>query len=969
MLSCEQKHATTAFQHYLLYAIVKNNYMFKITRLLLTAFVLSAQFVMAQHGVLKGTVRDTSANEGIIGATVFLEGTSIGTATDTEGNYVLSAVPAGTYNLIFSSIGYKTKKITGVKILAGKVLKLNVDLELDAEELGDVVIIAARETDSDISVIEEIKSSEQVVNGISAEQISRSQDRDAAQVLTRVPGVTITQNRFVNIRGVGQRYNAVMLNGVFAPSTEVDIRSFSFDLIPSNVIDRMLVYKSGSADLPGDFAGGVIKLYTRNAVNENATSVTLGTGYRANSTFQKAFFTQGSSTDFLGFDNGFRSIPNGAKNINLRDLTLNQATEVGKTFKNNFAIKERTTLPDMKFGMNVARKFKLGGKQATNFTTLSYSATNMNYNPNRFRYNKQINTERPNKQFDYRDQVYNRSVNIGVMSNFKYYFTDRTVLEFNNMFNQLSDDETIIREGVTPIDKPGVLWRNYSFQYVSRSIYSGQLQLTHKFNEERTSITGAVGMNYVSRNEPDMRRFRSFRPLEDPEAGFILQDPASGTNLFDMSRFYSNLSETQFSNGITLEHKFAPADAEKDVLAKAISVKGGYYVDYRNRMFEARYFTYSLRNKDEAKEALLRLPAQQAFANDNLSVANGFSFSEGTDPNYTYTGLNTLVSGFAALTLPIKNLNIAAGTRVEHNIQELRTFDGTGNKLNYNFPVTKLLPFTNISYSINDKNKLRASYSRTLNRPEFRELAPFLYYDFAFDANIFGNPNLKVASIDNVDLRYEFYPNIGEMISFGVFYKYFRDPIESKISVAGLAPQFSFINADYAFNYGAELEVRKSFADLISAPVLNNMSVILNAAYIVSEVDLGSVVTSQNQVRALQGQSPYVINAGLYHNGKVNVAVMYNVIGPRIFAVGDALFPTVYEMPRHAMDLTVSKSFGKHLEMKFGIQDLLNFQYRFYQDTNEDGKIKTKGKAEDIDDPINVFRRGSYYNLSVTYKF
>lgn len=938
-----------------------------LTALLLILF--SFHFTFAQDGILRGTVSDTVAKEGIIGATILLEGTSIGTATDMEGNYALNAVPAGTYNVIFSSIGYKTQKVTGVKILAGKVTRINVNLELDAGELGDVVIVAARETNSDISVVEEIKSSEQVVSGISAEQISRSQDRDAAQVLTRIPGVTITENKFVNIRGVGQRYNAVMLNGAIAPSTEVDIRSFSFDLIPSNVIDRMLVYKSGSADLPGDFAGGVIKLFTRNAVNENFTNVSIGTGYRTNSTFQKAFFTQGSSTDFLGFDNGFRSIPAGARNTNLRDLTLNEATEVGKTFQNNFAIKERTTLPDMKFGMNLGRKFKLGGKQATNFTALSYSATNMNYVANRFRYNKQIDTERPNKQFDYKDQVFNRSVNIGVMSNFKYYLTNRTTLEFNNMFNQLSDDETIIREGITPIDKSGVLWRNYSFQYVSRSIYSGQLQLTHKLNEERTSITGIVGMNYINRNEPDMRRFRSFRPLEDPEAGFTLQDPASGSNLFDMSRFYSNLSETQFSNGITLEHKFAPAGAEESVLAKAISVKGGYYVDYRNRMFEARYFTYSLRNKDQAKEALLRLPAQQAFANENLSVANGFSFSEGTDPNYTYTGLNTLISGFAAVTLPIENLNIAAGIRVEHNTQELRTFDGIGDKLNYNFPVTKLLPFTNISYAIDGRNKIRASYSRTLNRPEFRELAPFLYYDFAFDANRFGNPELKTASIDNVDLRYEFYPNAGEMISFGIFYKYFNAPIESKISVAGLAPQFSFINADYAFNYGAELEVRKSFADLISVPVLNNMSVVLNAAYIVSQVDLGSTVTSQDQVRALQGQSPYVINAGLYHNGKLNVALMYNVIGPRIFAVGDALFPTVYEMPRHAIDLTISKSFGKHVEVKFGVQDLLNYQYRFYQDTNEDGKIRIKGNDAEKDDPINVFRRGSYYNMSVTYKF
>jgi outer membrane receptor protein involved in Fe transport len=264
---------------------------------------------------------------------------------------------------------------------------------------------------------------------------------------------------------------------------------------------------------------------------------------------------------------------------------------------------------------------------------------------------------------------------------------------------------------------------------------------------------------------------------------------------------------------------------------------------------------------------------------------------------------------------------------------------------------------------------VRGAYSKTINRPEFRELAPFSFYDFEFTWDRVGNPDLKTADIHNVDLRWEYYPTPAEVVSVGIFYKNFRNPIETTITTGADNPIFVFNNAAGAMAYGAEIEIRKSLASITSVPFINNLSLIFNGSLIRSEIDLGSQLTlTEARTRPLQGQSPYVINTGVYYQdpeAKWQVNLMYNVYGPRIFSVGDNEFPTIFEMPRNLLDLSVARRFGEKIEVRFGIADLLNTKVLLREDGNLDGKINNNS----VDKPILQTRNGQYGTLGFTYKF
>jgi outer membrane receptor protein involved in Fe transport len=929
----------------------------------LTFLLLSSTFAFAQMavapatGTIKGTIKDEATKEAIIGANVVIEGTLQGASTDINGNFVIPKVTPGKVNLVVSFISYRSKKIEGVEVSEGKTTTIHTTVEEDIAQLQDVVIVAAREAQTDIAVIDEIKKSQQIVSGVSAEQISRSQDRDAAQVMMRVPGVTIQDNRFVMIRGVSDRYNQVMINGAIAPSTEIDVRSFAFDLIPSSMIERMMVYKSGSAELPGDFAGGVIKLYTLNAVNENFTNISLGTGIRPGLTFDKFYQSNSSSTDFLGFDNGFRKLPSnfpdriqGRKEVDL---------EAVKSLPNNWVPNQITALPDFNFSLGFGRKFSIGTIEASNLTSLSYSNSyNPLQSPSRALYTD-INSSSA-AQFSYNDNYFEKNNRIGLIHNWRFSLNPNTLIEFRNLYNQIGDHESTVREGqIIPQRGADVEFRNYGFRYQERKIYSGQLQGTHTFNEDRSKLTWLVGSNYLSRNEPDYRRFRTYRTAGANEP-YIISNPA-GASLGDNSRFYSNLNEYGLSNSVEYEHKIAAT--EKNPLM----YKVGYYTEYKERNYASRYFSYSLRaSSTEEQNRLLALTPDQFFAPENLGRNKLFPV-EGTLPSDKYNGSNLLAAGYASVSVPFNKFYLSTGLRVEYNQQKV-TLDPSLSQYNVNNPVLVPMPFMNLTYDLSNKSMLRLAYSRTVNRPEFRELAKTLYYDFVSEAVVFGNDTLGTAKIHNVDLRYEFYPRPGEAISVAAFYKYFDSPIENYMSGANDGQQqFTYRNAEKASNVGLELEARKSMSDLFAASFLRNLSLVFNSSIIYSEVDMGnSPDLIQERFRPLQGQSPYIVNLGAFYddrNSGLSINLLYNVFGKRINRVGSTIYSSVYEMPRNVLDLTVTKKVNENFTLKAGVQNILNAPFRYTMDLDRDKKISS------VDKNLVSYRRGAYFTLGVTYSF
>lgn len=938
--------------------------------LLSVALMLVSFLSMAQNGTIKGKIVDAKSTEPIIGANVVIEGTTVGGASDLDGNFQINNVKPGTYNIVVSFVTYKTQTVDAVVVESGKVTSLEIPLAEDVAELEAVVVTAKREINTDANLIKSIREAKLVVSGISAEQITRLPDRDAAQVMQRVPGVTIVDNRFVIVRGVPERYNQVMINGAIAPSTEIDRRSFSFDMIGSGAIDQMLIYKSATPEMAGDFAGGLIQLVTKQPANEDFLQVGVNFGYRTNMTGQDFISSQGSSTDVLGFDNGFRDLPDdfpssyqlrtSAKNSSLRE-------RAGKSLTNNFAPQVKTAPLNLGFNLSGSKNFQLGRVKFANLTALMYSNSYMHAEASFLRYNSFTPTS-AEKRFEYKDDFYSNDVRFNIVHNWTVDLNDRNRIEFKNLFVQLGEHETTIRTGDDKIQNPNFDRINYAYHYLSRSIYSGQLTGTHKFGDGSNKLSWMAGVNYIKRNEPDYRRFRTYRDktYAGTEEPFTMQLPAGG-NVFETGRFWSDLTDKGLANSVDFEKRFGPESSSRRPVIRA-----GYYAEYKTRTFDARYVNYLYPNTADFDQAigaeLARLPLTTIFAPENIKKKDGFVIEEGTQPQDSYTGNNLLTAGYVGGTLPIGKFDITAGFRGEYNVQKLDARTNT-TPIAVNNPIFSALPSLNAAFNVSERSLVRLAYSRTVNRPEFRELAPFLYYQFEYEVALIGSEDLKTATIDNIDLRWEMYPNLGELLSVGGFYKNFQNPIETYLMITSENPQLTYGNAPSAKSYGVEVEFRKSLASLGVSRILRNTSVNINAAWIHSNVDIGSAAANQNQIqnRPLQGQSPYIINTGLYYFDELSgfgVNVAYNVFGPRIFSVGDKLFPSWWEMPRNSLDFQISKVWAKRFETKLNIRNLLDATYSIYQDNNNDNHIVTDQEAV-----IRSYKVGTTYTIGFSYKF
>jgi outer membrane receptor for ferrienterochelin and colicin len=910
----------------------------------------------AQQGTLTGTVTDQLDGTGIPGATVFITGSTKATATDVNGKYTLKLEP-GTYNIRVSYISYKAADYQNIRIEPNKVTTLNIKIQEDTKLLETVTIVGTRVTNSEVALISDLKKSEIVVSGVSGQQIAKSMDRDAGEVVKRIPGVSIMNNRFIMVRGLSERYNTVMLNDALTPSSEVDVKAFSFDILPTSVIDRILIYKSGAPELPGEFAGGVIKIYTKNFADENSTSFSLSTSYRAGTTLRTFNRYDGGKTDFLGFDDGTRALP-GSFPQHLSAVSRDQLDGYGKSLSNTWLPTAQTAAPDLRMNFGMARKFTLGQMKLSNITSVAYSNTRTAYIINRNRY-LDFNPETGKSPVDYafRDQQSDENVRLGIIHNWGLRINERHRIEFRNLFNQLGINQVTIRTGQDVTN--GSDLQNYSLRFESRSIYSGQLQGTHQSASENTTYSWTAGYNYTNRNEPDFRRSRTQRPTGTDEAYQVVIPP--GANPLD-GRFFSGLSERGLLTSGQVEHQLPTKDSASE---NRIKLRSGYYVEHKTRDFDARWMSYR-KSPVAFNQSLASLPLDQIFAQHNINSTTGFELVEGTNPSDRYAASNLLAAGFVGASLPLgEKIKLSGGFRTEYNRQQLSSGTFGGQAVEVDNPITSMLPSVNASYNFNKRSLLRAAYSRTINRPEFRELAPFNYYDFLFNAEWKGNPELKTPVIDNAELRYELYPNPTELITIGVFYKHFLNPIESVITPSSGANTFTFANATESKSAGIETEIRKSLLDLSAHKWIQNTSLVLNASVIQSRVELNDEQNIQESNRPMMGQSPYIVNAGIYHqtdNGW-QMNLLYNVTGKRIFIVGNYANPTIYELPRHQVDLTVSRKIGERLELKGGIQDLFNQSVKLVQDSDRNRSISG------TDESIATYRRGIYTTLGLNYTF
>jgi outer membrane receptor for ferrienterochelin and colicin len=918
--------------------------------------LLLAVPAFAQTGSIRGTVLDAKTNDPLIGATVRIAGTTIGASADIEGFFELPKVNPGTYTIEVSFISYKTQSIPGVQVQEGKVTEINTKLEEESTTLEEVRVVATRETNTEVSMISEIKAAQQIVSGISAQQIGRTLDRDAAQVVRRVPGITIVGDRFINIRGLNQRYNNVMLHNAFTPSMETDVKAFSFDIIPSSQIDRLLVFKSPAAELPGEFAGGIVKIFTKNIPNENSVEIDYNTAFRQGTTFGPINLPDGGPNYWTGFNNGYQNLPASFPST-LQNLNNAQIEQAGKMLRNNWEPISQTAAPDQRFSLTGNFRMQAGNVRIGNITALTYSDTRTVFNVKRQEFNTNVNGQEQ-VVYDYNDIRNSRNIRVGIIHNWAARFNENHSIEFKNLYNQNSTGIYVNRTGQNFEGNfsPSI----NSFDQVYRGIYTGQLTGQHQFTKN-TLVDWVAGYNSSYREQPDYRRYRA--DIVDPATGRQeLYVPVGSAVAFFLGRFSSRMDEYSVTGGLNLTQKIAIREDD------FIELKAGAFYEDKNREFRARNlgFVRSLNTSPD----ILKGTITDLFQPQNIN-SQGIRIDEQTNPNDSYTAFNTLTAGYASANIPLgRKLNVIAGVRYEYNVQALQSSLLNGQPVDVEYPVGKALPSVNLTYNFSEKSLLRLAYGTTVNRPEFRELAPFAFFDFDYNIVYGGNPNLQTATIYNYDLRYENYPTPAEVISVAAFYKRFNNPIEA-IFDPGAGSQgiknINFGNAQAATSAGVEIELKKSLYELTGSRILDRTSVLFNTALIYSRVELGgNLGVGQSDNRPLQGQSPYIVNVGLNYNNpekEFQVNLLYNVIGKRIFAVGFEGYPDIYEMPRNVLDLTFSKGIGSRWTIKGGLTDIFNQANLLLQDGNQDNNFDRTN-----DQIIQSFRPGSTLQLGLSYR-
>ncbi len=893
----------------------------RLAGLLLTLLLLPLA-AAAQTGTLVGTVVEGGTGEAVIGANVRVQTTALGAVTDLDGHYAVRGLAPGTYALTFTYLGFADKTITGVVVGAGATVRVDVTMQEDDEALDEIVVdaSAAEVTNSAAGLLRLQARAAQISDGISAQQIRRSPDANSGDALRRVTGVSIFGGKFLYVRGIPERYNSVLLNGAAVTSTEPDRRAFAFDMIPSNLLDNVVILKAATPDLPGDFSGGLVRLTTVEFPDQLMASASLGSSYNDKTTFRSFLTYHGGRYDFLGFDDGQRKLP-GSFPANLNRVPDRaQVNAAAQTLNNTWTPNPKTARPDQQFAFSLGNSFGQG-KRFGYIGSITYRNSQ-----NQGRLLRREFEDDGTPRFDL-SGVRNLYATLwGGVLNLAYRPTRNHRFSFKNTFSATADDEVVQLGGQRELTEE----RQTILRFTSRGMYTGQVSGEHYFPAGRrgTDVQWSAYSTHAFRDEPDYRRLVYVRGLDDPTAPFYAAIGNQAT-LGGGGRYFGNLGERVYGGFANVARPFG-----------SVRLTGGVSAEDRARDFTSRLIgAVSNASGNGATDfRLYTLAPDSVFAPENFR-RGGFSLGEYAVGTNNYSALQRTLAGYLMFDAPFQvggqRLRAVGGLRAENGLQRLNTqsLDFTQD-LRYTLDKTDLFPSLNLTWFTGTGVNVRLAASRTANRPELRELAPYGYYDYNTQTTIYGNPNLRRAIVQNVDARVEAYPAAGEVLSASVFYKRFRDAIE-QVVVAGisLGAERTYQNADRAESYGFELEARKGLGFLGRA--FAPFSASANYTWIHSEVNvLGSEYSEARTGRPLQGQSPYMVNAGLAYAAPrlgTSVNVLYNRLGSRIFEVSAASQADITEAPRDALDLTIAQPFGRGYELRLAIRDLLQQDQKYFE--------------------------------------
>jgi TonB-dependent receptor len=926
-------------------------------KLLTVALALFSFFTLISaqdKGIISGKIIDKSNGESLPGAAIRLDGTTIGTVSDIEGNFQLSA-PVGSQVIEISFISYTTGKLT-VEVKKNETTNVSYVMEeAKSLELDVVVVTATVEKSTTTAMMIERKKAAQVSDGVSADLIRRTPDRTTSDVLKRVTGASIQEGKFAIIRGMNDRYNAGYLDGALLPSTESDRKAFAFDAIPANLIDNIVILKAGTPDLIGDFGGGVIKINTKSVPEKFMQSLNVGIQTNSLTTFKdfKEFKRYGGEAfNIFGSERDLPSITEGGLKTATSFPTKTERTRLAtnsQPFNHDWSNTVASAVPNSRLAYSLGFPIRLSDdKKMGVLMALTYA------NTRRFS-EGEVNTFNESGQTSaFKDNVYFQNISSGGILNVNY-VASKTQISLRNLLNMNQDNNTYSRDGVGNISD-GLNVRNSANLINYNRLYNGILSLKQIIGNNDWTIHAAINYSDVVRNIPDYRIANYFNTPDF--SGYRL----SVGDFFRTStgRFTSKLNESILGGSFDIDKQLMLGKIKTDI-------RLGYNYQKRDRTFFGRSFVYNgVTAGDNTGNP------ENDLGSKNIGETKLVLIEKTNDGTDYYGGKSDLSGYFLSIDQTYTDkFRAVYGVRYE---------DFNLNIINqkFNASVSSIkegvwLPSANLTYSLSEKTNLRMAYYASVNRPEFRELAPFVLYNFDKNIELQGYSDLKVAKLNNFDVRFELFPTGGQLISVGGFYKTIDKPIELSIDIAQPFTTFTYGNQKAAKIYGLEFEVKKNLDFIGSAKIWHNLSIYSNLSLIQSALtfDPGS---SAKQDRPLQGQSPYIINGGLQYDNSDNGwfgSLVFNRIGRRIGFVGvDKKFgetrQDIYEAPRNVLDFQIGKNF-KNLNIKLTMGDILSNDLVFYQDNNQDGTYNVGAQSGDL--LMFKYTNGFTAALSVGYTF
>lgn len=925
----------------------------------------------AQNAKITGKVISSKTGEVLIGATISIGGDIKPRQSDQNGHFSFSGLKKGKYSIVCSYVSYSTKTISNVVLKEDEILEQDIIME-KAADMSSVVVKSTssltkpRETMSSLLIAQ--KNSASVSDGISAEAIKRTPDRNTSDILKRVSGASIQDDKFVIVRGLNDRYNAAFLNGAPLPSTEGDRKAFSFDIFPANMLDNLVIVKTATPDMPAEFAGGTIQINSKDIVAKNFQSVTFGAGFNTITTF-KSFTTYfGSNTDFLGIDNKTRALPSYIPSTENFPQPASNQPLLARRWRNEWGTHNLQAFTNLNFQYVNGKNLQRHGKDFIgSLFSVTYNRTyNTSTGVNREHQEAQLNdTSGIKTEF----QQGNNSINVlvGVLANFSMKINNRNSISLKNIYSINSEDKVITRSGYGDLSESDPLYSiGKTLWFTSNRILSSQLIGDHYLPSSKIKINWLAAYSGVVREVPDLRTTIYAKLQSETDLRAAVSDNAT-TNGNGGGIYYGNLKEDSKNFKIDFQRSF---NFGKKITS---NFKVGAYLQDRTRNYKQRNLGMVKANVGSTffDYTLLYLPEDKIFTHIGPGA---FMLAEDKNPNNNYTAKTNLSAAYAMTDQRFGNfLRLIYGARVEKFNLKLFLPIGQGFMDSVNRIVTDVLPSGTAIFSINKKQNIRLAYYKTLNRPEFRELAPAKFFDFATRYVTNGDTSIKRAVINNFDVRYEIYPGRGQVFTLSAFYKKFTDPIE-QATAPDKDHEAAYFNVLGAENKGLELDGRILIGDVINSKSLNgilkHLTLFSNFSFIKSTVTAKKAGDTSKIIldRPLQGQSPYCFNTGLTYQNDENgfsATIAANRVGQRIYLVGNVKESDIWENGRTVIDFQLAKTFeAKNIELKFNIKDLLAQKAVFFEDTNGDKKYK---KGEDYVRWNRTF--GRIISLNLTYKF